>query len=76
MTPKFGDRMQPGDDVTVRGWAYALCTKVVQNAAYLTRAGDHGRIERVVDSNAVIVRFASGYAAPVHPSCVYPGGGS
>lgn len=68
----FGDKMESGDAVVVRAWAYTLSTACVQNAAWLVMSGAHGRIERVVDANTVVVRFANGMAAPVHPSAVYP----
>ncbi len=69
---RFGDRMEAGDAVTVRTWAYVVSTRRVVNGALLMPAGASGRIERVIDRNAVVVRFANGFVAPVHPSAVYP----
>jgi hypothetical protein len=68
----FGDKMEAGDPVTVYGWAYAVSTRRVANAAHMMLAGSAAHIERVVDRNAVVVRFANGCCAPVHPSVIYP----
>jgi hypothetical protein len=73
MTSKqFGDKMEAGDAVCVRTWAYAVSTRRVQNAAHLMQAGAPAVIARVIDRNAVVVRFANGCCAPVHPTAVYP----
>jgi hypothetical protein len=74
---KPGDKMEAGDRVCVRTWAYTLSTRVVRNAAHLVKPGDSGLpgvIERVVGRNAVVVRFGNGCLAPVHPDAVFPGG--
>lgn len=68
---RFGDKMEAGDAVTVRGWAYAVSTRRVVNGAHLMLAGSTARIERVIDCNAVVVRFSNGYCAPVHPTVLY-----
>jgi acyl-CoA thioesterase FadM len=72
MNKKFGDKMEVGDKVVIRTWAYAVSTKRVQCSAALMKDGAKGQIERVIDRNAVIVRYSNGLVAPVHPSAVYP----
>lgn len=68
----FGDKMEAGDAVDVRGWAYAVSPRVVRNAAHLMPSYSSAVIVRVVDRNAVVVRFLNGCCAPVHPSVAYP----
>ena len=72
----FGDKMEAGDQVVVHTWAYTLNTGWVRNVADLKKPGKDGlkaSIVRVVDRNAVVVRFNDGYVAPVHPTAITPG---
>jgi hypothetical protein len=70
----FGDKMAAGDKVVVQTWAYAVSREVVRNAATMMLPGSTGTIERVIDMNAVVVRYGNGALAPIHPAYIYPEG--
>jgi hypothetical protein len=72
MSKTFGDKMESGDKVIVRTWAYALSVRTVQGSAKLMPNGSKGTIDRVVGTNAVVIRYSNGLLAPVHSSAVYP----
>lgn len=64
--------MNTGDKVVIGTWAYAVSTRKVRCSATLMPAGSLGVVERVIDRNAIVVRYSNGLAAPVHPGAVYP----
>jgi hypothetical protein len=71
MSKTFGDKMESGDKVIVRTWAYALSIHNVQGNAKFMANGSKGTIDRVIGTNAVVIRYSNGLLAPVHSSAVY-----
>ncbi len=62
--------LKVGDKVETRTWVYAISTKFVLNRSEFVKAGAKGEIVRICGDNAVVVKFQTGRAAPLHPAHV------